>query len=43
MKLRVLGAFGGEGLGHRPTAFLINDRTLIDAGTVSSRSEEAHV
>src|SRR3989442_8437753 len=36
MKLRVLGAFGGEGLGHRPTAFLINDRTLIDAGTVSS-------
>src|SRR5256712_285153 len=36
MKLRVLGAFGGEGLGHRPTAFLINDRTLIDAGTVAS-------
>src|SRR2546430_17099269 len=35
MKLRVLGAFGGEGLGHRPTAFLINDRTLIDGGTVS--------
>src|SRR5919197_3259980 len=36
MKLRVLGAFGGEGLGHRPSAFLVNDRTLIDAGTVSS-------
>src|SRR5216110_1591265 len=36
MKFRVLGAFGGEGLGHRPSAFLINDRTLIDAGTVSS-------
>jgi ribonuclease BN (tRNA processing enzyme) len=36
MKIRVLGAFGGEGLGHRPSAFLVNDRTLIDAGTVSS-------
>jgi cAMP phosphodiesterase len=35
MKLRVLGAFGGEGLGHRPSAFLINDRTLIDGGTVT--------
>jgi ribonuclease BN (tRNA processing enzyme) len=35
MKIRVLGAFGGEGLGHRPSAFLINDRTLLDAGTVS--------
>src|SRR5881409_1247869 len=36
MKIRVLGAFGAEGLGHRPSAFLVNDRTLIDAGTVSS-------
>src|SRR5881409_4084262 len=36
MKIRVLGAFGAEGLRHRPSAFLINDRTLIDAGTVSS-------
>ena len=35
MKIRVLGAFGGEGLGHRPSAFLVNDRTLLDAGTVS--------
>ncbi|MBI1735535.1 MAG: 3',5'-cyclic-nucleotide phosphodiesterase [Candidatus Rokubacteria bacterium] len=35
MKIRVLGAFGGEGLGQRPSAFLVNDRTLIDAGTVS--------
>ncbi|MGH7276417.1 MAG: MBL fold metallo-hydrolase [Candidatus Rokuibacteriota bacterium] len=35
MKVRVLGAFGGEGLGHRPSAFLINDRTLLDAGTVT--------
>ena len=36
MKIRVLGAFGGEGLGHRPSAFLVNDRTLLDAGTVSA-------
>jgi len=35
MKLRVLGAFGSEGLGQRPTAFLVNDRVLIDAGTVT--------
>lgn len=35
MKLRVLGAFGGEGLGQRPAAFLVNDHTLIDGGTVS--------
>ena len=34
MKIRVLGAFGGEGLGHRPTAFLINDKILIDGGSV---------
>lgn len=35
MKIRVLGAFGGDGLGHRPSAFLINDRTLLDGGTVT--------
>src|SRR3989442_15991422 len=35
MKIRVLGAFGGEGLGHRPSAFLINDKILIDGGSVS--------
>ncbi|HEV8584648.1 MAG TPA: 3',5'-cyclic-nucleotide phosphodiesterase [Methylomirabilota bacterium] len=34
MKIRVLGAFGAEGLGQRPTSFLVNDRILIDAGTV---------
>jgi cAMP phosphodiesterase len=34
MKLRVLGAFGSEGLGQRPSAFLVNDRVLVDAGTV---------
>jgi len=35
MKIRVLGAFGGEGLGHRPSAFLINDKVLLDGGSVS--------
>jgi ribonuclease BN (tRNA processing enzyme) len=35
MKIRVLGAYGAEGLGQRPTSFLVNDRILIDAGTVS--------
>jgi ribonuclease BN (tRNA processing enzyme) len=34
MKIRVLGAYGAEGLGQRPTSFLVNDRILIDAGTV---------
>lgn len=34
MKIKVLGAFGSEGLGQRPSAFLVNDRTLVDAGTV---------
>ncbi len=35
MKLRVLGAFGSEGLGQRPSAFLVNERVLVDAGTVT--------
>src|SRR3989475_6331177 len=35
MKLRVLGAFGSEGLGQRPSAFLVNGRVLVDAGPVS--------
>ena len=34
VRIRVLGAFGGEGLGHRPSAFLINDKILIDGGSV---------
>jgi ribonuclease BN (tRNA processing enzyme) len=36
MKIRVLGAYGAEGLGQRPTSFLVNERILIDAGTVGS-------
>jgi ribonuclease BN (tRNA processing enzyme) len=35
MKLRVLGAFGSEGQGQRPSAFLVDDRVLVDAGTVT--------
>jgi cAMP phosphodiesterase len=35
MNIRVLGAFGSEGPGQRPSAFLVNDRTLIDAGSVA--------
>jgi ribonuclease BN (tRNA processing enzyme) len=37
MKLRVLGAYGAEAPGGKhPTAFLVNERTLIDAGGVTS-------
>jgi cAMP phosphodiesterase len=34
LKIRVLGAFGSEGVGQRPSAFLVDDRVLLDAGTV---------
>jgi cAMP phosphodiesterase len=33
MRIKVLGAFGSEGQGQRPTAFLVNDRILVDAGS----------
>lgn len=35
MKIRVLGAYGAEGLAQRPSAFLVDDRILVDAGTVT--------
>jgi ribonuclease BN (tRNA processing enzyme) len=35
MKIRVLGAFGSEALGQRPSAFLVNDKILLDGGTVT--------
>ncbi|MGH7278728.1 MAG: MBL fold metallo-hydrolase [Candidatus Rokuibacteriota bacterium] len=35
MKIRVLGAFGAEGLTQRASAFLVNERVLVDAGTVT--------
>src|SRR3990172_5636905 len=34
MKIKVLGVFGSEGQGQRPSAFLVNDRMLVDAGSV---------
>jgi ribonuclease BN (tRNA processing enzyme) len=34
LKVRVLGAYGSEGQGQRPSAFLVDDRILVDAGTV---------
>ena len=35
MRLRVLGCYGGELLGYKSTALLIDDHLLIDAGNVS--------
>jgi cAMP phosphodiesterase len=35
MRIKVLGAFGSEGQGQRPTAVLVNDRILVDAGSVA--------
>jgi cAMP phosphodiesterase len=46
MKIRVLGAYGAEGLGQRPTSFLVNERILIDAGTVGGAltlAEHTHI
>ena len=34
MRVKVLGAFGSEGQGQRPSAFLVDDHVLVDAGTV---------
>jgi cAMP phosphodiesterase len=34
VRLKVLGAYGSEGQGQRPSAFLVNDRVLVDAGSV---------
>jgi ribonuclease BN (tRNA processing enzyme) len=36
MKLRVLGSAGAEFPNFRPPAFLIDDRVLLDAGTIGS-------
>jgi ribonuclease BN (tRNA processing enzyme) len=36
MNIRVLGAFGSEGPGQRASAFLVNEHTLVDAGSVTS-------
>jgi len=36
VKLKVLGTYGSEGPGQRPSAFLVDDRVLVDAGTVGA-------
>ena len=36
MRIRVLGCYGAEMPGYKTTGFLINDGTLLDAGTVVS-------
>ncbi len=46
MNIRVLGSYGSEGQGQRPVAFLVNDRVLVDAGTVPaalSVAEQAEI
>jgi cAMP phosphodiesterase len=35
MKIRVLGAYGAEGLTQRASAFLVNERVLVDGGSVT--------
>lgn len=35
MNIRVLGASGSEARGQRPSGFLLNERILLDAGTVT--------
>ncbi len=42
MKLDVLGCAGGEGAGHRATAFLINKNILVDAGSVVTELSLQH-
>lgn len=39
MELRVLGCHGGETPRHRTTAFLLDDRVAIDAGSLTSQLE----
>jgi 3',5'-cyclic-nucleotide phosphodiesterase len=39
MELRVLGCHGGETPRHRTTAFLIDDRLAVDAGSLTSQLE----
>ena len=40
MRLRVIGCSGAEFPGHNPSAFLIDDSLLLDAGTVGSVLKE---
>lgn len=37
MELKILGCSGGKSIGHNPTSFLLDNKILIDAGTVVSK------
>ncbi len=39
MKVEVLGSFGGVGPGKRPTSLFVEDRVVLDAGSVASGLE----
>jgi cAMP phosphodiesterase len=36
MKVKILGCSGSEAIGHQPPGFLVNDRLMLDAGTITS-------
>jgi cAMP phosphodiesterase len=36
MRVKVLGCSGSESIGHLPPGFLVNDRVMLDAGTISA-------
>jgi cAMP phosphodiesterase len=36
MKVKVLGCSGSESIGHRTPGFLVNDRVMLDAGTIGA-------
>ena len=36
MKVKVLGCSGSESIGHMTPGFLVNDRVMLDAGTISA-------
>ena len=36
MKVKILGCSGSETIGHMPPGFLVNDRVMLDAGTITA-------
>ena len=36
MELKILGCYGGSAPGYRLTSFLVNNKVLVDAGSVTS-------
>jgi ribonuclease BN (tRNA processing enzyme) len=36
MKVKILGCSGSETMGHNPPGFLVNDRMMLDAGTITA-------